>query len=199
MQNNTWHFKILDNNEKKYEEKKFFDKNNNFTARDELQLTCLTLNSSIKSNYFSLNGTDTDKLLKIINETMVWLLTHQNEESSVYNEKILEISEMCNSIYHNMNKIKILENIIMMNDEDDENDENDNGKCDIDNISQEIPERNKINENIDSLLEKLPDKLIKKNILINKERQDDILLKIDMNKLNSNAILKYKNTDYHYR
>ena len=51
---------------KKYEEKKFFDKNNNFTARDELQLTCLTLNSSIKSNYFSLNGTDTDKLLKII-------------------------------------------------------------------------------------------------------------------------------------
>src|SRR5581483_8953548 len=47
---------------KKYEEKKIFDKNDNFTIRDELQLTCLTLNTSIKNNFFSLKDGDIDKL-----------------------------------------------------------------------------------------------------------------------------------------
>jgi molecular chaperone DnaK (HSP70) len=186
---------------KKYEEKKIFEKNDNFSTRDELQLTCLTLNTSIKSNYFSLKETDNDRLSKIINETMIWLITHQNEDNLVYREKLDEISELCNSIYHSMHRMKILENINIANQDDDDDDNNNNNEeNDINNIVQEIPSGNRISENIDSLLDKLPDRLIKKNnISINQEKSDDVLLKIDMNKLNSNSILKYKNVEHFCR
>lgn len=200
-----------------------FDENNNFCIKDELQITCLTLNTSLKSSFFSLKESDIEFLTKKINDTINWLSSHQNEEYNIYKNKLDEINHICNNIYHNMHNIKILENmplsdIISDNESDNElNKENDiliNGK-------------NKINEHIDILLEKMPDDIfnqskenllkpqyteINKNISQNDElnesckqcfmansniffnnTQNDILLKIDMNKLNSGTILKYKN------
>lgn len=181
---------------KKYEEKKMFEKNDNFTAREELQLTCLTLNTSIKNNFFSVKKNDIDKLSKFINETMIWLLTHQNEESSLYQERLNEISEMCNSMYHETHKMKVLENIILASNEED-TDECDSNE-EIDNTISEIPDGNKINEKIDDLINKLPNKLIRKNI-VSQPKNDDVLLKIDINKLNSKNTFKYKNIEQHCR
>lgn len=174
---------------KKYEEKKVFEKNDNFTIRDELQLTCLTLNTAIKSNYFSLKESDTDKLSKLINETMFWLIGHQNEDVEIYKKRIQEISEICNNIYHSMHKMKILENI-----QPNENEEDD----DLTEINETQPPEtnNKIKEDIDSLLKKLPDKISKsKHKIKSPRKKDDVLLKIDMNKLNTGVSFKYKNSE----
>jgi heat shock 70kDa protein 1/2/6/8 len=179
---------------KKYEDKKIFEKNDNFTIRDELQLTCLTLNTSIKSNFFSLKDGDVEKLTKIINETMIWLLSHQNEENNIYREKLNEISELCNAIYHSMHKMKILENINLANENDDIDSDIDDDDIDINNTKQDIPNGNRIKENIESILDSMPNKPSNK-----KNDTDDVLLKIDINKLNSTTTLKYKNLEYHCR
>ncbi len=172
---------------KKYEDTKIFEKNENFTIRDELQLTCLTLNTSIKSNYFSLAKNDIDILLKIINETMIWLLDHQNEQNSVYQHKIDNISELCNKIYHNMHKLQTISDVQdISSDSDDDIDE-------LDTIESQISV-NKIKENIDDVLSSLPEKINDNN-----NSNNDILLKIDMGKLNSNKKIKYKNIEHHYR
>jgi molecular chaperone DnaK (HSP70) len=194
---------------KKYEDRKIFEKNENFTIRDELQLTCLTLNSSIKSNYFSLKDGDVEKLTKLINETMLWLLSHQNEEITLYREKLDSISDVCNSIYHNMHRMKILDETTTYNNESDDSDGSDE---DIKNIQQQIPKGNKINEDIASILNSMPDKPINRrhqnnkqnssedlNKQLKKKNTSDVLLKIDINKLNPTTTLKYKNVEYQYR
>lgn len=177
---------------KKYEDKKVFDKNDNFTIRDELHLTCLTLNTSIKSNYFSLKETDTNKLSKLINETMFWLISHQNESQETYKEHLDKINDICNNIHHNMNRMKILENIQLIDEESDTEVESESklgSDSELDDIvMQEIPENNRIKEDIDDLLNKLPDKLIRK------PKNSDVLLKIDINKLSQTSSLKFKNT-----
>src|SRR5690606_35843255 len=48
-----------------------FEKNDNFTVRDELQMTCLALNTS--SRYFNI---DSSKLMQLVNETMLWVNEH---------------------------------------------------------------------------------------------------------------------------
>lgn len=178
--------KVTEEMMKKYEDKKIFEKNENFNIRDELQLTCLTLNSSIRSNFFSLKSTDVEKLTKLLNETMIWLISHQNENNIVYQERLNEISDTCNKIYHSMHKMKVLENIDVNDESDNESDN------DINNILSDIPQGNIISENIDSLLEKLPDQPVKK-------KDDNVFLKIDVNKLTPNIVLKYKNVDHTFR
>lgn len=181
---------------KKYEDKYIFEKQDNFTLKDELQLTCLTLNTSLKSNYFSLKKTDVDKLTQIINDTMLWLLTHQNEDNNKYQEKINEISEICNSIYHSIHKMKILENIEMAEDQSSSDEESDE-----ESVIPDVPDNNKIKEDIDLLMEKLPDKLTHKVSISSEPKNEDVLLKIDINKLKagSNSSFKYKNTDMFFR
>jgi molecular chaperone DnaK (HSP70) len=157
----------------KYRNDKIFDNNDHFTAKDELYLTCLTLKSSLKSNFFSLRETDIDMLTKMIEETMDWLISHQYEKNHVYRDKLKMITELCNSIYHNMHRFTIQEQTSDISDKDEELDlENDSS----DN-SEEIISRNKIDEGIDLLVNQLPNELIGKT-------SDDILLKIDLNKLN---------------
>ncbi len=204
--------KITEEIMKKYEDKKVFEKNDDFTTRDELHLTCLTLNSSIKSNYFSLKADDTEKLTKIINETMLWLINHQNEEASIYRDKLDKISDICNTIYHSMHRMKILDanepTNIDLNDESDDDEE----ETDIKNIKQEIPAGNNINEDIASILNAMPDKPINRRNINGKKispskttsetnikKSSDVLLKIDINKLNPTTTLKYKNIEYQCR
>lgn len=168
---------------KKYEDHSFFTKKETFTVRDELNLTCLTLNSSLKSNFFSLKQDETDKLKKLINNTKIWLLTHQNEEPDVYTQKIDEISDLCNQIYHNMNKLKVLENIDLVgnNTDSDSDDEPDS--------RQKNQSGYKISEDIDSILNNMPNQSNKSS------KSNDVLLKIDMNKLNKKTSFKYKNVN----
>ena len=250
-------------------ESKIFEKKDNFTSRDELQITCLTLNSAIKSSFFSLQDTDNKKLIKTINKTMIWLLSHQNEDENIYREKNNEISDLCNNIYHNMHKMKILENIELAENDlsSEDSDAGIDDTNDINDTNCDAPTGNKITENIDDILKNLPsipknriykpcdvpyinhcdkpsikpsikpsnkpinktsdkpsnktsDKPIPQkkynhstkkpsikyldsknnnNLLINNENKDDILLKIDINKLSTQSVLRYKNIEHSYR
>ena len=145
-----------------------FKKNDDFTMRDELQLTCLTLNMSLRNNFFSLGANNTDKLSKFINETMLWLVSHQDEEPTIYQNYINQINEICNEMYHNMHKLKTIELI----DEEINEDEF---------IDEPIKEVQKVNENIGSIINALPDKITKRKIHVAKD--DDVLIKIDVTKL----------------
>ena len=145
---------------KKYEDKNIFEKNDKFTVRDELQLTCLTINTSVKNNYFSMEENYKKQLLAKINETMLWLISHQAEEDHVYNQKLVEINDLSNSIYHDLHKMKIIQQCDISNDDDDDNsiDEDNNETLDTDQHFKPI---NKISENINKLIDQLPDKPIR--------------------------------------
>uniref|UniRef100_A0A6C0CBK0 Uncharacterized protein n=1 Tax=viral metagenome TaxID=1070528 RepID=A0A6C0CBK0_9ZZZZ len=151
----------------KYESSQdMFEKNENFTVRDELQLTCLTLNMSIRNNYFSLGSSNTDKLTQLINDTMIWTISHQNESPEVYKSKLDLINEMCNNLHHGMSKIKDLP----VEESSEESDE----------ISYPVPENNKIKENISLMINNLPDKITRRKPATPKKT--DVLLKLDINK-----------------
>ncbi len=184
---------------KKYEDTKIFEKNDSFTYKDELQLTCLTLNECIKSNYFSVKKSEIDILSKTIKDTMFWLLGHQNEDNSVYKEKLDQVISICNSVYHGMHRIKELENQPDIPEDSEDSESEDDTTTSKDSESSEITENlalptNKIRENTSELLKRLPDK-----IKSSTQNKNDVLLKIDLNKLNPNTDIKYKNIDNHYR
>jgi len=192
--------KFTDDIMKKYDDKQIFHQNETFTCKDELQLTCLTLNTSIKSNYFSLKADDMDRLNKLITDTMIWLVTHQTETADVYQNKINEINDICNVIHHSMHKMKVLENLDIVNDEPDSEEDDETPV-----ITPEANPKNKINENIKDLLDRLPDELIhnhkkkKPKIHESTETNSDLMLKIDLSKLNSSAVIRYKNVVMSYR
>jgi heat shock protein 1/8 len=173
----------------KYTEHKIFTPNEKFSKCDELQLTCITLNASIKSNFFSLSETDTDKLTKLINQTMIWLLDHQHEPPEIYEKIIADINLLCNSIHHSMHKIKILESIEINNQESDSEDDPELISDSVVPDKDIIPEKNKITEDIDSIINKLPDKPTKRN---QPSKETDVLLKMDINKLNGNHTFHFK-------
>lgn len=203
---------------KKYEE--VFTKNEQFTVRDELQLTCLTLNTAFRSNFFTLEKQDADKLRKVINDNMLWLVEHQYEDEAVYRQKIDELSDLCNSIHNGMHRLKFLDNIKEKNNEDkskvdndDDDDDESNDDTDEDDITLQTSSNNRIDEKIDLLLDTLPDKPIRKNIsknyvfydektskqLSSKERNNsDVLLRIDINKLNSKKSYQRNNVNIHH-
>jgi heat shock protein 1/8 len=195
--------KITEEIMNKYTEHKIFASNEKFSKRDELQLTCVTLNTSIKSNFFSLSETDTDKLTKLINQTTIWLLDHPNEEAEVYEKIITEINFLCNSIHHGMHKMKILESVEIINQtgSGSESDSESEPEDDPELISESaIPETASLDqesvvdgirivENIGSIINKLPDKPTKRNP---PPKEPDVLLKLDINKLNSNHTFHFK-------
>lgn len=115
---------------------------------------CLTLNSSLKSNYFSLTEDNVSKLNKIINESMVWLVSHQEEQPEIYLDRIKNINELCNGIYHSMHKMKALESINISCDLESDSDSDSDDSINV--VDNKIPDRNKIKEDIDSLIDKLP-------------------------------------------
>lgn len=149
-----------------------FEKNDNFTVRDELQMTCLALNTS--SRYFNI---DSSKLMQLVNETMLWVNEHPNEEPSIYRNRLDQINDVSNEIYHNMNKEKILEHI----DKSDESEED---------VVVPIEEKQSIiKENINSIIDSLPDRITKRSM--GKPKEDDVLLKIDVVKLTAMNQDKY--------
>lgn len=139
---------------KKYDEE-IFEKNDNFSLRDELQLTCVTLHSSLKSNYFSLKPDEIDSLIKIVNDTLYWLIEHQNEDNIVYQEKINKINEICNEIYHNLDRLKITDNCTDNIDYESDDSESSDDFDDLQDNS-EILSQTKIRENIPQIINSLP-------------------------------------------
>ena len=151
-----------------YENKEIFDDTNNFSSRDELQITCKTLSNSLKSNFFSLNEKEVDRLKDLINETICWLIENPEEDDIVYANKMSEISTVCDNIYQAMQKEQIIE------DSEEETDD-----------EIEIVNTSKLNERIEQMLNSMPDD--------SEPDEDAVLLKIDMNKLNRIDSLQYKN------
>lgn len=167
---------------KKYTTAPVFSNDNNFSSRDELHLMCLALNGSIKSNFFTLTDSDASDLKTTINETAIWLVTHQSEPEEEYRSKIDKINDICNKIFHSMHTMKQVEELIIEEESDSDDDLTDT----IDVSEPVIPEGNRISENIDDLLNNLPDKPSRTN-----RKKTDLLLKVDLNKLAS-AEIKFK-------
>ena len=156
---------------KKYQPDEIFSKNSQFTIKDELQLTCLTLNTSIKSNFFSLKKDQMETLSKLITQTMIWLIANPNEQPLVYEEKLNQISSICNKMHNSMHNSmhKMTKETVEPIDSDSDSD--------LDIIPPPTPIKNKINEQITQLIDQLPKKSLRK-------KKNDVLLKIDINKLN---------------
>jgi len=147
-----------------------FKQNDNFTTRDELQMTCLALNTS--SRYLSI---DSEELINLVNDTLVWLRNHQSEESSIYQNRLDQINYLSNEIYYNMNKNKILE-------PSDYSKNYDLSESESDDVDELVPEKPcEFSEKINSIISSLPDRITKKTI--KKPKEDDILLEIDIDKL----------------
>lgn len=203
---------------------KIFQEDNQFTIRDELQLTCLTLNNSIKSNYFSLKESDTDKLSKTINETMVWLVAHQTEHPDVYKEKLNSISDLCNTIYHSMHRMKVLETEVVNTVSTDPPESDSEESEEVTGTDMSVPAHNRISENIDKIIMGIPDKFTHRistgnkhelhsskkqhteiptkplpSQIVSQPNEEDVLLKIDMTRLSKLDTFRYKNNVHHYR
>lgn len=137
---------------KKYDQDKIFEKNDNFTAKDELRLTCLTIKTSINNNFFSLRQDSSQELLHFADETLKWLDVNQNESSDIYQKKIEEFNDLCNIIYDNLTRLNII-NSKNISDDDIKSDTESDTESDNEKIIS-----NNINEGIEQLINMLPDK-----------------------------------------
>lgn len=151
---------VTENILNKYVNTDLFRKDIDFSKKDELQLICNTLKKSIDDSFLSVNEDNMERILSLVNETLLWLENNPNESMEIYELKLKEITKECNEIYHTTTYIK-------------------------DNVNEDIIEEDTmipITENIDRLINALPDKLIRKN---------DVILKIDMDKLKIGMDEKY--------
>jgi hypothetical protein len=162
---------------KKYHGTGIFNPNENFSTRDELQITCITLNNSLTNNFFSLKKQNVNVLEKYIKDTMYWLVSHQHEHENIYADKINQINDLCNNIHDSTLRIPKTEN---------------NVNTSSSSSSETEPDVCKIDEGINNLLSKLPDKRVNTN-------KHDVLLKVDVEKLSSIRELRYKNITCKYR
>jgi molecular chaperone DnaK (HSP70) len=83
-----------------------FDSSKSLNSRDELELLCIGLHSSIKSNYFSMKETDIKLLTNIIEDAMQWLQFTPNVSNDECLLKLNQINDVCNQIYQKMSMIK---------------------------------------------------------------------------------------------
>ena len=112
--------KTIDEIMQKYDDRPLFVADEKFTIKEELEMTCQTINTSLKNNFFNLGQNNTQELEKTINSTMIWLMDHQSEPIEEYKKRLAEVNEKCNSLYQNTHKFKALEkeNIIVDSDSD---------------------------------------------------------------------------------
>jgi heat shock protein 1/8 len=146
---------------KKYENKEIFEINEKFTQKDELEMVCCTINNSIKENYFLLNTSDMEKLVTKITDTMKWIHDYPNEHEDIYINKKIEIKNLCNEVYNNMNSNTT---ISTETETDSDDDDNEPEKVQICNM----------NKNIDKLIDNLP------TMISRQPKEKDVLLKINI-------------------
>jgi heat shock protein 1/8 len=83
-----------------YHQDNIFEKDENFTIKDELHLICLTLSTSIQSNFFSLEKNDINLLQEKIENTLKWLEENPDKSYKDYADRLDEINCLCNQFYH---------------------------------------------------------------------------------------------------
>lgn len=142
-----------------------FTPNNSFTSKDELLLTCNTLRSAIKSNFFSIHKTELSSLDKIIDENLLWLENNPDMKQTEYQIRIEHINGMCNQYYHSMTRLDHIEEVIESDSDEEEDDED---------LSTGI----KISEKLDDMIASLPDK--------------PVLLQLDPQKLAPKLKINYR-------
>lgn len=146
----------------KYGEKEIFNRNN-MSSKDELEILCLSLKSSFESKFFYSNNDNIEPLKNLVDDTVCWLLKHQSEPDSVYSDRIDSINNACNE-FHNDMSLGSNEKI----ESSTESDSNDDASL----------KKNDIIENIDDIIKSID--------------HSSVYLRIDINKLNNNHILRYK-------
>jgi molecular chaperone DnaK (HSP70) len=80
------------------------------TKRSELEQLCYALLSSIMSNILSLHEDHIQNLKKRINETLDWLIEiqdHKNEDESIFQNKINDLNDLCNNLFHSILNVHI--------------------------------------------------------------------------------------------
>ena len=159
---------------KKYEDKSVFSKNNSISCQDELYMTCLALDAGLKSNYFSLRKTDVDHLVKYISDTMLWLVANSNTSDEEYQKRLGELNAISDKIYNSTSRFATVPETIEEESSDSEEE------------IEPQPHPNKIREDTKSLIDSMPD--LPEHLI---QKEEEVLLKIDMNKINRHK--------YHYR
>lgn len=85
---------------------------------EELKQLCISLKTSINSNFFSLKENDIVKLDETVIDTLIWVKDIQmNDENDISVKlKIKELNEMCNNLYDNMMNIKKIDYVVPLED-----------------------------------------------------------------------------------
>jgi hypothetical protein len=119
----------------KYNDQQIFEQNtiskNTHIKKSELEQLCYALLSSILSNMIVLEASNLEKLKDKVNETLDWLISVDIEikktnidnekhylDEDIYQNKIDELNEMCNSLYSSMLNINIHNGSDLLNESD---------------------------------------------------------------------------------
>lgn len=128
------------------------------SPKEELRITCRTLANAIESNYFSLSKNNLDELMAMITDNLKWLEICDDETEC--KRRLDAINTKCNEYYASLTHLEHVEDV-----EDSESDEE--NEC-----------INPITENIDKLINSLPDK--------------PVYLTVDTSKLVKTREIKYR-------
>lgn len=162
-----------------------FDQNNNFKSYDELYTQCNVLYTSIKDDFLSIEEEDKEKLFKRIEDEMIWLNDHSNENDDIYRSRIESLERFCNEIYQKTRTIRSQKVAVLITETEEELDKA------LEELDADISIP--IKENLDYLIDSM-DKLAKDNdtIILEPTKTDDVLIKLDYN----NFIKKPKSKKY---
>lgn len=175
----------------KYQETTVFQKPSKFSSYDELKLTCNTLSMCIESNYFTLKKDHTQKLLEKINEIKKWIDINLEPVDSEVENKINEINELCNNIYVNNLHGELLKDNAFKDSDSESESESDSETEKVDILNK----KNRINEDINSIIANMPKKITKKKSKQESNDNNDIYLKIDIDRLSPTSKINYKKSE----
>jgi heat shock protein 1/8 len=159
-----------------------FDTKNTLSAADELELLCISLHSSIKSNYFSMKENDIKLLTHKIEECMLWVSGNVGITNEECVFKISEINYICNQIYQNMSLLKMTPTVVPSDA---------NEIFDSDDSDKSSPVSHMINENINDIVNRMPDLLDVESedteTLVPVVHTNDVYLRVDFSKFVPNV------------
>ena len=144
----------------KYHDKEIFGCSETFSAKDELVITCNALKNSVNSNFIAVEKTKMAKLIKTIDDTILWLNKNIERNAQDYQNKLDIISKLSNDIHDSTQTVTTL-----INDSDSSDDSIKNNRSAI-----FIP----ITEDLDSLMGESTS---------SDNNDSEILVKIDIEKL----------------
>lgn len=147
------------------------------SAQDELQMTCMTLSSAIRNNYFSIKKSEIDGLTELINSALTWLATHPDADHSEYRSRLTAIDTACNQIHDATRRYHLGKQPATVADADADADSD----CDTTPVSNPVAANNKICENLTEVINCMPDKPTRRRRKSSSSNlsQPEVLLKIN--------------------